>query len=864
MAKKTNAKQKTSLIIGMIVILGVMGSFYFAVNISPHINLQFIGLIEKFGGKTGMAGEASSDRTFYTYSDTVYTMVGNQAYFYDHNTDLWTRYIPPESDGTTDFLNRPPFTQTHTNPYPDATLPQPSNNGAGGTTPGGAGPGTTGANGEQQGPGQVNTELPNLYGQHYENVYGGEWYNSNGEYYYKTTDGSLEYYWFDRNNDRILDSFYEDTNADGTVDYFEADYNNDGYPDLIGSDENSDGAIDENEFYFVVDGGSGSEGIPQTDLAPVAESAAPSNNARRATPREIGVLTNDAAALTPQTFRTQANKDGYTSIVPGLYSQIGDQRYDVYTDDSGNYYYYDGSSAVQVPWHDFLHLPQMIGNTPVTVNYAVSDDGSSVNLEFITLNRQNFHVTEQELTNLRNRAGDTSTVSLSNNGQKLTIVNQDQSRYELERGNGITTERSYNSQGQPTRVTVTEQITVPDSNRQITRTTNTDYQTRYYDAEGNEVSSNAQGAVPYILPSITITEGNFPVARITPEVVLDDDGNPYVEMSGIGYNLEVVNNLEDLDTVEDSRYTSYYGDFDRNGDGYLISVDEEGVVTYSPYEHNELQMSGIVIVDDINGLDPALLSPRDAAKIDKIKEEAKRALEAAQRRRTQARTFDFIRIFTQFRGLSGYSSLFISQEELNKWKETVDQWFAKAYLGTEYWESALCASNIEIDQDNIAFIETPSGIVTPAASIKGDRLTSGNLETGNATYIYKITYFIMNQRTNLERAEFETQPIVFNVQLQGDQTIEIYNEDKEVAPEESFNVGRDQPFVFESSKRYEKVCIVFKSDFYIVDSRLSPSKVEEICDKFSDATGAPSPWTEPVTNGGTPGSPAGDINPGIY
>jgi len=82
-------------------------------------------------------------------------------------------------------------------------------------------------------------------------------------------------------------------------------------------------------------------------------------------------------------------------------------------------------------------------------------------------------------------------------------------------------------------------------------------------------------------------------------------------------------------------------------------------------------------------------------------------------------TLDFA--LKEFKGLGYYATWFMDDEDLESWKESVDKFFAEAYLGTEYWASAYCLSKIERDQSGVAYVDTASGLAGVAAHIEATR-----------------------------------------------------------------------------------------------------------------------------------------------
>ena len=234
----------------------------------------------------------------------------------------------------------------------------------------------------------------------------------------------------------------------------------------------------------------------------------------------------------------------------------------------------------------------------------------------------------------------------------------------------------------------------------------------------------------------------------------------------------------------------------------------------------------------------------------------------AIRAKTRAKTYEFMQFFTQFQGLSGLSSLFFDEATLATWKESVDQIFSSFYLGTEYWTSTICSMQVEVNTDSIALVETPDGIITPAASVKAERVDQPDIETGNVSFFYKITYFVRNQRSSSQRPELKDQPLTFNLEL-GPNNIEVFTMDKSVEAGKSEKSGNDKPIVFASSKLFDKVCIKFKTPFYVLDATMRPRLKTEICDKISVDSGVATPFVESSKGSSSSGSSSSELNPAL-
>ncbi|GEM_PF-2604318 len=164
-------------------------------------------------------------------------------------------------------------------------------------------------------------------------------------------------------------------------------------------------------------------------------------------------------------------------------------------------------------------------------------------------------------------------------------------------------------------------------------------------------------------------------------------------------------------------------------------------------------------------------------------------------------------IFTEFRGLGYYASLFMSEDSLLKWREDVDKVFAKLYLGTEYWTSEICSSKIKDSaQEGIAFAETPQGLAQIGAHIEATR--SNPAATGNATeFIYKITFNVRNG--DYEKDLRAPEEMKINVILLGQRSVTLFKQDQVIKRGSSFGKSGKDAIVKASNTLYSQVCIRF-------------------------------------------------------
>ena len=196
-----------------------------------------------------------------------------------------------------------------------------------------------------------------------------------------------------------------------------------------------------------------------------------------------------------------------------------------------------------------------------------------------------------------------------------------------------------------------------------------------------------------------------------------------------------------------------------------------------------------------------------------------------------------------YQGLSGFSSLFFSDEMLGQWRETVDKWFATYYLGTEYWASRICAAKVDLQNGAIAYTETPSGTLATSAHIEGQITKFADFNHTSGLFgqqsVYKITWFVNNVPSRYRRAEQATEPLEYNIELSGGgKTVKLFREDREVEVGESDGSGKT-PVVQASNTQYTQVCLVFNPPISTISKTGEEVRKEKVCNKFSEYAGGP-------------------------
>ncbi len=229
--------------------------------------------------------------------------------------------------------------------------------------------------------------------------------------------------------------------------------------------------------------------------------------------------------------------------------------------------------------------------------------------------------------------------------------------------------------------------------------------------------------------------------------------------------------------------------------------------------------------------------------------------------------FSYLDAAFRFQGLGFYSKFFFEEEDLNAWREYVDKQFATYYLGTEYWESAICSQYVDRSQEGIAYFDTKIGLSGIAAHIEATRSEAigtppgyeGFKENGTqdeseygivyeeGLYLYKITF-------NVKNGDYDTDPaglamMRFNVILRGAKEKYLYSQEIELERGKTFGAVGSGAIVQYSRNFYDTICIQFD----VVPSKWTLDN-NEICNTIGLAYGEPTAYVPKETNSSGSGS----------
>jgi len=383
-------------------------------------------------------------------------------------------------------------------------------------------------------------------------------------------------------------------------------------------------------------------------------------------------------------------------------------------------------------------------------------------------------------------------------------------------------------------------------------TTNYNYYDKYFDKDGNQIT---KAEWDKLKPEDRLTpKDNKNTFRSGLTKEENKDGTVYgegkeefltVDKDGTQYRGELTSRVYNQKTSENG---VDYG----QGDGINFVSDGQGnIMTFNCKFYTGCKFDSVT---DINGVKTTDVNSITDPALKKFAQKQIQENSLANRRMFFS---DITRSMTQFSGLAGYSSLFMDSETLQAWRESVDRAFATLYLGTDYWSSKICASKIETGSDNLAYVETPDGLIGVAAHIEGEKVDMTNPLNNTQRYIYKIDYFVQNHESSVVSSGFRKndKKMKFNVEVRGSGgNKEIYSQDIELATGEIKKISKDEMIVKESSHQYDKVCIVFKTPIRTIGSSFATESKDEICNKFSKYTGGPTEVATSSASGGQGGA----------
>jgi len=139
-------------------------------------------------------------------------------------------------------------------------------------------------------------------------------------------------------------------------------------------------------------------------------------------------------------------------------------------------------------------------------------------------------------------------------------------------------------------------------------------------------------------------------------------------------------------------------------------------------------------------------------------------------------------------------------ETLDAWRESVDEVFASAYLGTDYIASDICAVQYDKAVEGVAYVDTPNGLIQPAAHVEGRVSSRVEHPNGTVEFLYQITAHVKTYEDSA----------VFNIVLSGPDGHRVVLEDSIALKEgKSFTAAGTSSLVVYDARKYTTLCIDF-------------------------------------------------------
>ncbi|MBS3135903.1 hypothetical protein J4401_02990, partial [Candidatus Woesearchaeota archaeon] len=227
--------------------------------------------------------------------------------------------------------------------------------------------------------------------------------------------------------------------------------------------------------------------------------------------------------------------------------------------------------------------------------------------------------------------------------------------------------------------------------------------------------------------------------------------------------------------------------------------------------------------------------------------EERRVKSGGQKNSERRMTGLFNILETSQTGLGKVFSLFMKEEDKIEWQVKLDKFLCDSYIlgGKDCWTSQICSSYIDKIPDSILLIESPTGVQI-SALVSGVRQEISYAErgTGKKEYVYKLSFAVKNKKDSGRK-------IRFNVRLEGDKNILLYDTYQEVEEGSIFSRSGKKVIIKESDSFYNKICILFP------DGVTKPGEgiINELCNSI-----VPSPdigAEQGSTQGNNEGEPEG-------
>jgi len=194
-------------------------------------------------------------------------------------------------------------------------------------------------------------------------------------------------------------------------------------------------------------------------------------------------------------------------------------------------------------------------------------------------------------------------------------------------------------------------------------------------------------------------------------------------------------------------------------------------------------------------------------------------------------------------GFSGYSSLFLDDSSLGRWKDSVYQSMGR-YFGIDNWASLLCDSKIDnINGGGTAMVNN-GNFIEAGSHIEGDKYQPISYQYYNTTInqtvtvnkrLYRLSMYIKNPS--------DYDDISINVMVTGESDKKyLYSGFIKLGPGRTHDHSGENMIVEYSNKDFNQICFVIKGEYRLHDGDTLSSPFCNLINDKSDET--PTSYTE--------------------
>ncbi|MBI4449065.1 hypothetical protein HY641_03500 [Candidatus Woesearchaeota archaeon] len=242
------------------------------------------------------------------------------------------------------------------------------------------------------------------------------------------------------------------------------------------------------------------------------------------------------------------------------------------------------------------------------------------------------------------------------------------------------------------------------------------------------------------------------------------------------------------------------------------------------------------------------------AALGKAESQAKARVKYLQGETTFAQSLvEIVEAYSEFQGLGAFTSLFISDKDLQKRRDEANDLFCQSMLlgGSECWTSKLCEASADANIGGLSLIaRTPQQDPRAAAHIEADvslpiSFINDTTRQSQTLRLYRVTYYLNNPRdVNMS----------YNLKFKQAGGVEYvaYGNGKSLAPGSSDSKLRVNAIIKYSDKQYTSVCLTFAPGI----RRFGGGATSELCSPIVEYAGGPTSIQESGAASGQPAAQA--------